>query len=198
MLPLENQPPLLKTILLSDNQPCEARVLGLFELADNAPELLGGYTYTILTITGEMLTVEYDLRNPELKLNPPRIPDNTNPEPNTSDWHELKRWHIHQAALLHEKARLESYERHLAFIATYIVNHCLRGDDRQRIVTPDDYDELCRAVLVPQLTEEVLSRELDGFFQSILQWPAGAGGLVFGEPQISGQVEGGGDAVMGD
>ncbi len=172
-----------KSITLSDNLLCQVRVLGLFELADLPPEILGPYTYTILTMTGEMLTLEYDLRNPELKRNPPTLPENTMPEQGTQDWHNLKRWHIHQAAILHEKARVESYEKHCAFVAQYIVTHCLSPEDQARIVEPGDFERVYQVALVPQLSEEALSRELDSFFQSVLQWPASAEYLVFGELQ---------------
>lgn len=158
-----------KTITLSDNLPCQVRQLGLFELDNVTTEIIGPYKYSLLMATGQILEDEYDLRAFDT---PPRPPDvePSKIEPHSYEWYAQQEFETYQAAILHEQTRLDSYEARLRDISRYILEHCLSSDDRQRIITPDDYNAIYQAALTPLLTEEVLAEILSSTFQGIIRW----------------------------
>lgn len=163
-----------KTVTLSDNQPCQVRQLGLFELDGVGRELISPYKYQLLMATGQILEDEYDLRAFDT---PPKPPDGepSKIESGSYEWYNLQEFETYQKAIAHEKTRLESYEGHLLDISHYIIKNCISADDRERIVTADDYKTVYQAAIVPLLTEEVITDILRDTFQSIIWWQANFG-----------------------
>jgi hypothetical protein len=157
-----------KTIILSDGQPCIIRQLGLFETDGVGRELLGMYTYSILLATGRVVEVEYNLRALDFTPTPANVPK-SELKPNTPEWEQQDEYDTYFAALAHEQKRIESYEGYINDIAAYILANCVEPQDRTRIVTPDDWQAIQAAALVPQLDAEGLARCLRQTFQSVIQ-----------------------------
>ena len=153
-----------KEVFLSDGGPCQVRVLGLFELEQVGPEIPGPYTYDILTVTGVIYRVEYDLtRNLQ---RPPQKPAETPPdelEPASPQWAAWNEWDHFQAAIAHERARFDAIEIYLANVAVYITEHCLEPTDRIRLVEPEDYRAVYAAALVPKLTLDDIEQALKSY-----------------------------------
>lgn len=156
---------MFKTVILSDNQPCKVRVLGLYELDGKGREVLGPYRYSILLATGQVYEAEYDLGLLTKTPVPPETPAKEL-SPDSWEWNQLKEYETYIAALAHEKLRLESYEGYLSDIAHYILDNCL--DETDRIVTPDDWRKVQAAAIVPALTEEVIADTLRDVFQGVI------------------------------
>lgn len=154
---------MFKTVILSDGEPCKIHCLGLFELDGKAHEILGPYRYTLLLATGQIVEDEYVLP-PTL----PEKPDVEKPEPGSFEYSQLLEYETYQAAIAHEKLRLESAEDHARQIAQYILETCLEEIDRQRVVNDQDWRKIKQAAIVPQLTEEVLTQTLRDTFQGII------------------------------
>lgn len=180
-----------KTVVLSDGEPCKVRVLGLFELDSIKAEILGPYSYSILTVTGQVIEDTYDLRALE---EIPIKPANDNPEPGTTEWKQLQEYETYLAALAHEHKRIESYANHLNEVAAYILANCLDESDRQRVVEPDDWRKIQEATLVPMLTEAVLTETLARTFPGLV-WQVGDTASVSGGG--AGTGDGQGDSLMG-
>lgn len=162
---------MVKTVTLADGQPCKVRQLGLFELDGKGRDILGPYQYTLLMATGQLVTDEYDLRALDEIPQPPDKPA-SEIEPNTDEWEQLKEWETYQAALAHEKPRIESYEGYVNDIAGYILANCLDSADRNRVQTADDWDAVYSAALVEQLTERGISDTLRDTFPGFI-WDFG-------------------------
>lgn len=158
---------MFKKVILSDNQPCKVRVLGLFELDGVGRDVLGPYRYSLLMATGEVLEDEYDLQFIQEVPKKPDIPEDEI-EQGSYEWHQLKEWETYQAALAHEKLRQESYEGYLSDIAQYILNNCLDENDRNRVIEPEDWHKIQSAAIVPRITEEAIADTLRSTFQGII------------------------------
>jgi hypothetical protein len=153
-----------KEVILSDGDPCQVRGLGLFELEQVGPEIPGPYTYDILTVTGVIYRVEYDLkknleRPPQKPVDEP--PDNLNPA--SPEWAAWNEWDHFQAAIAHERARFDVIEEYLTNVAAYITEHCLETADQARLVEPEDYRAVYAAALVPRLTLDDIEKALKSY-----------------------------------
>lgn len=158
-----------KMVTLSDGQPCRVRVLGLFELNGKGREVLGVYRYSLLLATGQITEDEYDLRALD---EIPRPPDKPVEEIKTGsvDWYDLKEYETYLCAVTHEKHRIESYHDYVQDITAYILTNCLSPEDRNRIVTVEDWEAIYQIVFVPELTMEVIRQCLADTFQGFLSW----------------------------
>lgn len=156
---------MFKTVILSDQQPCKVRVLGLFELSDAAPAPLGPYRYSLLLATGEMVEDEYIFPK-----TPPVEPDRLfeECEVNSYEYYQWLEYNAYQAALAHERKRTEDHERYLREINRYILDNCLEEQDRRRVVELTDWQRIQAAAIVPQLTEEVIAQILRDTFQGVI------------------------------
>lgn len=163
-----------KTVTLSDGQPCKVRQLGLYELNGKGREVLGPYRYSLLLATGQIVEDEYDLRALDYIPAPPDKPV-AEVQNGTIDWYNLQEYETYLAALAHEKARIESYHDYVQDVIDYILANCLSADDTRRIVTPEDWDVVYQAALVPELTMEVISATLRDSFRGFLWWSADIG-----------------------
>lgn len=153
---------MFKTVILSDGQPCKVRVMGLYELGDMAPEIVGPYRYSMMLATGDIVEDEYIP-----PATPPVKPDKPveECEPNSYEYGQWQEYNTYLAAVAHEQKRTESYEDYLNWQANYIMTNCLEGDDKKRVVTLEDWRKVQTAALVPQLTEEVIADTLRSTFQ---------------------------------
>ncbi len=158
-----------KTILLSDGLPCRVRQLGLFELNGKGRAILGPYCYSMLLATGQVVEDEYELRALEETPKPPDLPA-AEIKPGSMEWYALNEYETYLAAMAHEKRRVESYHGYVDDVVAYILANCLKAEDCSRIVTPEDWDAVYQAALVPELTIEVISATLRDVFQSYIWW----------------------------
>lgn len=161
-------------VILSDGAACRVRQLGLFELDSKGREVLGPYRYSLLLASGQIVESEYDIRALTYTPTPPDLPPGE-VSAGTPEWYQLREYETYLAALEHEKARIESYHGYIEDIVSYILNHCVAAEDRNRIVTPEDWDKVYQAALVPQLTMEGLAGCLASTFQGFLRWAAHPG-----------------------
>lgn len=157
----------MPTVILSDNQPCNVRQLGLFELDGKGREVLGVYRYSLLMATGQIVEDEYDIRALTYTPTMPNKPFDEIKQ-GTSEWYQLQEFETYRAALAHEKKRIESYEDYLNDIALYILENCISQDDKKRVVELEDWDKVIKAALVPHLTEGGLRRCLAETFQGYI------------------------------
>lgn len=160
---------MLHTVVLSDGEPCRVRQLGLFEIDGVGRQIVGPYRYSLLLATGAIVEDEYDLRALDEIPEPPDIPPNEI-EAGSVEWYQLQEFSTYQAAMSHEKVRIESYQGYCQDITQYILERCLDPEDRQRVLTSDDWLVVYQAALCPELTMEVLSQVLADVFQGFVQW----------------------------
>lgn len=158
----------MKTVILSDNEPCEVRQLGLFELDNKAPEVMGAYRYTLILATGQVQEDDYDIY---AWAEPPKKPTG-DIQPSTPEWEQLKEYETYQAALAHEKERLKSFEERIEAIKSYILQTCISDENLQRIVEPEDWQKVYNAALIPQIKEEDIAHCLRETFQGFI-WDVG-------------------------
>ena len=144
-----------KEVVLSDNEPCPVRVLGLFELDAVGPAIPGPYRYQVLTYTGQVFEAEYQIPD-----EPPEKPEDPEPEPNTLEWRALQDFETYQCAVAHEEDRAAAVEDWLNNCAAYILDRCLEPGDRERLVEPEDYATVYAAAVVPKLTMDDIENAL--------------------------------------
>ncbi len=181
-------------VTLSDGQPCKVRRLGLFELDGVGREVLGVFKYSLLLATGIITEDEYDLRALTYTPTKPDKPANEI-EQGSPEWFQLQDYDTYLAALSWEKERIESYEGHINDVTTYILEHCLSPDDRNRIVEPEDWDAIQTAALVPQLTMEGVAACLRNTFYGLI-WEYGDTGRAANVSE--GKEQDGGAESVGD
>jgi hypothetical protein len=150
-----------KEVTLSDGQPVQVRVLGLFELDTVGPEIPGPYRYQVLTWTGRVYEIEYTPPD-----EPPEKPDAEEPEPRSLEWHQLQDYETYQAWLAHEADRVRAIEQWLENCAHYVLERCLEQEDRERIIEPEDYHAVHEAALVPRLRKEDIAQALAQTFRA--------------------------------
>lgn len=153
--------------VLSDNEPCKVRQLGLFELDGKGREILGVYRYSLLLATGQIVEDEYDIRALDFIPTPPDMPTEEI-RAGSPEWEQLKEWETYLAALAHEKLRIESYEGYVSDIAAYILSSCLAPEDRNRIITSEDWEKVYLAAIVPELTMEGVAACLRDTFYGLI------------------------------
>lgn len=154
-------------IQLSDGSEFEVRTLGLFELDDVLPDLLGPFTYP-MTMFGKTFDAEYDIgRYEKLGIPIPEKPDmpESQIQEYTPEWDQLMDWKLYQAAELHEKRRLEVIVEYYNEIKEYILKKaCV--DDPNRIQTLVDWENVYDVALVPQLTMELIVKTLNNTYSA--------------------------------
>lgn len=144
-------------MILSDGKEFHVRTLGLFELDNLMPDLLGPFTFSMQILDKEY-EAEFDITRYET---PPEKP--TKPEveilPDSLEGEQLTDWKLYQAAKLHDKKRINKVAEYYDRVKTYILeNACLDSPDR--IVTLEDWQKVYDIALVPQLTIELIAKTL--------------------------------------
>ena len=147
------------TITLSDNLPCEVKRLPLYVLRGIGPKDPGDFSHKIKTLLGETFNQTYDLKS---KLDKPPV----EPLPNSDDTWAMTEWERFQAAIWHNQNRFELAEERAENEAAYILDSCLSPEDRQRVITIDDYDAVYHAAMTPEITREDISEVLSTFYQA--------------------------------
>ena len=144
---------------LSDGSTVKVKRLGIFELDAHDPDPVGPFVYTGSTLAGEV-QIEYDGSQWEA---PPQKPDVVDPEEGSPEWYELREYEAYHAWEHHEKLRMAAAAEYHNKIAEYILDQCLNGD-RDKLVTPEDWEAVHTAALVPQLTQEDVAAALRNTF----------------------------------
>lgn len=143
-------------IILSDDKPIKVKQLGIFELDNIKPKLLGPFTYKMATIGGK----EYDaIFDPEAWDIPPQKPETPKHEikEKSAEWYAYQDWELYNLAVAHEEKRKQQLIDYVENVAEYIVENCIPQEDVARIKTAEDWKKIYDAALVPQLTTEVLA-----------------------------------------
>lgn len=167
----------MPVVVLSDGEPCKVRQLGLFELDGKGREIIGPYRYTLLLASGQIVEDEYDIRALTYTPTKPEMPPEQIKQ-GSPEWYQLQEFDTYQAAIVHEKLRIESYEGYVNDIAAYILTTCVDPADRNRIVTVMDWDKVQAAALVPELTLEGLADCLASTFPGFVWGQADIGRLA--------------------
>lgn len=148
--------------LPSDNDPISVKKLGLYELDNVTPPAISGpFTYR-REIAGNVLDIEYDMSRYQEPPIPPDVPEHEVKE-GSEAWYDWREYHFYHAALLHERKRLDATAEYLDRIAHYVLENCVKPEDRYRIVTEEDWRSVYSAALVPQVTQELLEETLRSF-----------------------------------
>ena len=156
------------TITLSDGGPCEVKRLGIFDMDNVGPALVGPFVYTVKMADGKEVEVAYELGNITRPPQHPGVPENEIDE-GTPTWHALLDYQTYTMAVAHERNRIMSMIDHIMEKSRYIVESALSEDDIERIYTRDDYLAVLQAALVPQLTPEILADTFRNHFNAHFQ-----------------------------
>lgn len=179
--------------LLSDGQPVKVRQLALWELEDNGVPIPPNLRYRIQGGDGNEYEQEYDL---DARLQSPPSP----PGGDATEW-DIIEWQRFQAALLRRQEQKEAERQDKAAKAAYILQNCLAEEDRLRVVTPADFDEIYRLALCPEVRMEDIQAELASFFPGRVEWLSFIGRLKERQGQwgqLPGHAEVGSQAVAGE
>lgn len=152
-------------VILSDGNSIPVRVLGIFELDSIPMPQTGRFTYTIELVTGKTEEVEFEIERWEEPPQKPDIPENEIIQ-GTPAWYDLRTWKLYQAALLHEKKRIDEALTYTQQVAEYIYQNCLSPEDREKIVNELDWREVYSAALIPPLTMDLIRETLRSSFQA--------------------------------
>ena len=156
------------TITLSDGGPCEVKRLGIFDMDNVGPTLVGPFVYTVKMLDGQEVDVEYDLRKITRPPQHPGVPENEIDE-GTPTWHALLDYQTYTMAVAHERKRLVSAVDIIMEQSRYVVDSSLSDEDIERILTREDYLGVLQAALVLELTPEVLADTFKNHFSAYFQ-----------------------------
>jgi hypothetical protein len=152
-------------VVLSDGKKCHVETLGYFELDHIPLPNMGVFTYEVDFVAGDKRQVELDLSRYEELPKKPDIPEHELVE-GTRVWYEFREWTLVQAALLHGRLRIESAHDYAEQILAYILKNCIAPEDVKRIKTPEDWEKVRWAALLPQLDRERLAETLRNTFNA--------------------------------
>lgn len=156
-------------VTLSDGGSCEVRTLGIFELDRIRREFLGPFTFKMKILGGSEKEVEYDIsKYEELDRPIPQKPKTPQEElvPETEEWYQFRDWQLYQAALNHNRLRLESVAAYCDDVASYLIAHCVSPEDSIRIVIDRDWKKVYKVALIPPITEKLLIETLRDSYQA--------------------------------
>lgn len=154
------------TVILSDGQPCLVRRLGLYEINKiDPPEVSGPFVYVAITTGDVEHYVEFDLSAWESPPQKPDIPE-SDVVKKSAAWYDWREYKLYQAALHHEKQRIESVAAYLEREAQYILDNCVEPENVDRIVTKEDWHLVYTAALIPQVTQELIAECLKREFKA--------------------------------
>ena len=156
------------TITLSDGGPCEVKRLGIFDMDNVGPALVGPFVYTIKMLDGQEVDVEYDLRKITRPPQHPGVPENEIDE-GTPTWHALLDYQTYTMAVAHERKRLNSAVDVIMEQSRYVVDSAMRDEDIERVLTREDYLAVLAAALVPELTPEVIADSFKNHFNAYFE-----------------------------
>jgi len=151
-------------ITLSDKRPCVVRRLGIFELDTIKPPDTRPFVYTE-KLGGNEITRPFDVAAWD---KPPAMPtpEQMAAAPGTVPYYHYFEWQLYWAATYKAKQNKEDVKRYCKDVANYILDTCISLEDKERIVTADDFRLVWSAALVPQLNLEDLAMSLEYTFRA--------------------------------
>lgn len=152
-------------IVLSDGEECHVTTLGIFEIDSIPLPDLGPFTYEMEMVTGDKKEVELDLSKFEELPEKPDIPESEIVE-GTPAWYKLRTWQLVQAALMHNRRRIEDAHEYAESVLNLILDKCIAEEDLPRIKTIDDFRKVSWEALVPPLSREILAKILRTSFRA--------------------------------
>lgn len=144
-------------IILSDGLPFVVHKIGIFELDHLLPEPIGPFTYKI-NIMGTEYDTLFDIDAFEVPPPKPNTPE-SNVQTETSEWYDWQNYKLYQAGLVHDRRRKEKVSLFAEEVAKYILEKCCESNIG-RIQTEEDWEAVCDAALIPQLTMDVIVETL--------------------------------------
>lgn len=151
-------------VTLSDDELCSVRRLGIFELDCIDPPSVRPFTYTVFIGENE-ITKEYDVSAWEEPPDDPTPEQKAAPE-GSVEWFYYFEWALYWGAVYREKEIREDTARYLNEVQQYILNNCIEPEDKDRIITPEDYLKIYHAALAPQLSMDDLQQALYRSFRA--------------------------------
>ena len=152
-------------VVLSDGKECHVTTLGIFELDSIPLPNLGPFTYEMEMVTGDMKEVELDLSKFDELPEKPDIPESEIVE-GTPAWYKLRTWQLVQAALTHNRLRIEEAHEYAEQVLNLILDRCVVEEDVYRIKTIEDFRKISWDALVPPLSREMLANTLRTSFNA--------------------------------
>lgn len=155
--------------LLSDGQPVQGvRRLKFLELDDKVPYPDPGLYIHTYMVEGHPQQVAYGLDDYEEIPTRPKTPL-AEARPGSYEAAIWEQYNLYRAILTHERHRQDIREQHLIDVARYILNACVSVEDRDRVVSPDDFKIIHRLALCPEVTEEDIIACLAATFQGYME-----------------------------
>lgn len=152
-------------VVLSDGKECHVNTLGIFDIDSIPLPNLGPFTYKMRMVTGAEKDVELDLSLYEEFPEKPDIPESEIVEGSPA-WYKLREWQLIQAALIHNRLRVESAHDYAEQVLNLVLEACVDKADISRIKTIEDFHKITWAALVPPLSREMLSLSLRTSFNA--------------------------------
>jgi hypothetical protein len=173
---------MFKTVTLSDGDPCEVRVLGLYEL-DSVPfDDPGEFEYDYQISESQVTKKRYTLRDWDEVPKEPTKPKESC-ETDSYEWAMWNAYDLYQAVLQRHYEQIKASEAHAHDVGRYVIRECLAESDRGRVLTPGDLDLICAAAMVDGETMGGIEAALASTFPGLLGWSldfAGDGGAASG------------------
>lgn len=157
--------------LLSDGQSVEVRRLAFLELEDKVPYPDPGLYIHTYMVEGRPQQVAYGLDD---YAEIPERPKTSFAEARPGSYEAAlwEQYNLYRAVLTHERKRQDFREQYLIDCAHYVLENCIGTDDRQRVITPDDYQVIYHLALCPEVTEGDIVAVLANTFQGHLEGQA--------------------------
>lgn len=160
---------MLKTVTLSDGDPCEVRVLGLYELDSVPIGDIEDFKYDYQISESQVTKKTYTLRD---WTEAPQKPDTPKElcEAGSLGWAMWNAWDLYEAVLQRRYEQIEAAERHAHEVGRYVIRECLAEGDRGRVRLPGDLEVILQAALVEELTLAEVGAALAITFSGFMGW----------------------------
>lgn len=151
--------------LPSSGEKIKVKVLPLFGQDHIQPEKeIGPFVYTYRMVTGQSAQAAYDITDMKEKPPKPEVPKEEVREKSPA-WFAWAEWETYQAAIAHYNEQAHILERFIENRAHHILDECVDVEDREKIITDEDWTAVHDAALVPVVTEEMVADALSNTFQ---------------------------------
>lgn len=157
-----------KERILSDGKPCTIKVLGLYGLDDVIPDDAPGPFYEVVEgVGGSKVSTLY--KPPETPPEKPKI-SRQEAKPGSREFEAWLDYDIYQQYLEHRQQETLFLQKVRERAKDKIMTKCLAEEDRDRVVTPDDWKIVHGTALSAHLTEEDIAVSLRTNFQGQIPW----------------------------
>jgi hypothetical protein len=162
-----------KTVTLSDGNPCAVRVLGLFELDEVAPDNAPGPFYEVVTgVDGKRVSTLY--KPPAVPPEKPEIPREQVVQ-FSSEYEAWIDYEMYQQYVEHRQKEVAVMQKYRVKAKAKIMRDCLAREDRERVISMEDWNKVHGAALSAQLTEEDIAGALRNNFPGSFPEPGSPG-----------------------